>query len=164
MVENLLVAVIGKSNSGKSHTWNRLFGKTVKTGTKIRRLDLGGGRYVKVFLVSGSPEERKEYVGDIIDNKKPRIVLCSIQYGEEATDTIDWFVENGYFMFIHWLNPGFHDDMDEAYFDYLGLMNRILCKESVLGVRNGKLCASERVNEMRDFILGWAESRDLVKN
>ncbi len=164
MSENLLVAVIGKGNSGKSHTWNTLFGKTVRTRKNIRRLDLGSGKSVDVFLVSGSPEERKRYVGDIIDNKKPRIVLCSIQYGAKAMDTIRWFVENDYFIFVQWLNPGFQDNTDKAYVDHLGLTEKILCKESILGIRNGRLPAVRRVSEIRDFILGWAESRELVKN
>ena len=58
-MDKLLVSVIGKRNSGKSSTWNSLFGRTVKTGTKLKRLYLNETEYVNVFLVSGSPEERE---------------------------------------------------------------------------------------------------------
>jgi GTPase Era involved in 16S rRNA processing len=35
---NLVVAVLGHRNTGKSTTWNTLFGATVKTGKHERRL------------------------------------------------------------------------------------------------------------------------------
>ncbi len=80
MANNLVVAVLGNRNSGKSRTWNSLFrkGRSVKTGPRMRKLFLTDTQYVEVFLVSGSPEERKLYVGDIIGDLKPRIVLCSM--------------------------------------------------------------------------------------
>lgn len=59
MRNNLLVGVLGHRNSGKSRTWNVLFGSTVKTGTLMRHLFLTETEYVEVFLVSGSPEERE---------------------------------------------------------------------------------------------------------
>ena len=64
MSENLLISVLGNRNSGKSYTWNTLFKQTVRTGTELRRLYLTDNEYVEVFLVSGSAEERKEYVWD----------------------------------------------------------------------------------------------------
>ena len=45
------------------HTWNTLFGRPVSTGRKKEHnLSLCNDESVSVFLVSGSPEERKKYV------------------------------------------------------------------------------------------------------
>lgn len=96
MRDNLVIAVLGNRNSGKSTTWNELFGRTVRTGSQMRRLDLTATEYVEVFLVSGSPEERETYVGEIIGTQTPRIVLCSMQYRADVTQTIDFF-------FVAWI-------------------------------------------------------------
>ena len=64
--------MLGNRNSGKSHTWNTLFGKKVKSGNEERRLYLTKNEYVMVYLVSGSPEERKKYVGNVIKEKRGR--------------------------------------------------------------------------------------------
>ena len=92
---HLVVTVLGHRNTGKSTTWNTLFGATVKTGKYERRLYLNKAQYVNVFLVSGSPEEREEYVGDIITAKKPEIILCSTQYVTNVKTTYDYFFRNG---------------------------------------------------------------------
>ena len=68
---HLVVTVLGHRNTGKTTTWNTLLAATVKTGKRERRLYLNSAQYVNVFLVSGSPEERDQYVGDIIKVKKP---------------------------------------------------------------------------------------------
>jgi hypothetical protein len=80
MPDRLLAGVLGHRNSGKSHTWNTLFGRTVRRGVYARTLELRPGESVEVFLVSGSFEEREEYAGDILKNQDCRIVLCSMQY------------------------------------------------------------------------------------
>lgn len=161
--ERLLLAVLGNRNSGKSHTWNTLFGRPVRTGRELKRLYLTRLKYVEVFLVSGSPEERKLYVEDIIGEKDPRIVLCSIQYTQAAIRTVNWFDSQGFFLFVHWLNPGYSDSADSAPLnDNLSLMPRILASPSLLGIRDGKGNASSRVEEMRDFLYGWARSRGLL--
>jgi len=77
--DRLLVGVLGNRNSGKSHTWNTLFGRTVRRGQQPRCLELRSGKGVEVFVVSGSFEEREEYAGDILKNQDCRIVLCSMQ-------------------------------------------------------------------------------------
>src|SRR5690349_6906512 len=71
----LVVGVLGLRNSGKSQTWNALFGRNVRTG--LHWLPLGAGEEVEVFLIAGSPEERKEHVKDILKNQTCPIVLCS---------------------------------------------------------------------------------------
>jgi len=61
MKNNLVIVIMGNRKSGKSTTWNTLFGRQVRTGKK--KLYLTNYDYVEVFLVSGSPEEREKYVG-----------------------------------------------------------------------------------------------------
>lgn len=74
-MDKLLVSVLGNRDSGESHTWNTLFDGTVRTGKDERRLYFNECEYVNVFLVSGSPEEREIYVGDIVTAQNPKIVL-----------------------------------------------------------------------------------------
>lgn len=162
MSRNLVVAIIGNRNSGKSSTWNALFGRTVRTGSEMRKLFLKGTEYVEVFLVSGSPEERKMDVEKIIAAHDARIVLCSMQYHEHVFETIDYFTQRDYFLFVHWLNPGYFDESFVE--DRLGLVHRLLAEESLLGVRNGQIDSGNRVKEIRDFIYGWAKMRNLLQS
>jgi hypothetical protein len=162
-MDKLLVSVLGNRNSGKSLTWNTLFGATVRTGTEERRLYFDNREYVKVFLVSGSPEERETYVGKLITVNEPRIVLCSTQYKESVKETFNYFIENNYFLFVHWLNPGY-SDADAVHFDNLGIMNWLLSQRSFIGVRSSKISVNPRVREIKDFIYGWAKSRNLILN
>ena len=108
-MDNLLVSVFGHQQSGKSTTWNTLFGATQKTGTYIRKLYLNDTEYVEVFLVSGSPQERNIPVEEILGGLIPRIVLCSIQYHQTALSTYQYFTANNYQLYCQWLNPGFND-------------------------------------------------------
>jgi hypothetical protein len=159
MNDKLVISVLGNRNSGKSHTWNTLFGQTVRTGSYIRRLYLTSAQYIEVFLVSGSAEERHLYVGDIIGQQQPKIVLCSMQYLAEVTQTIDYFVQNGYSLYTHWLNPGYSDSGHQP--DHLGLATQLLYRGAVLTIRDATTDASPRVQEIRDFLYGWAMSRNL---
>ena len=162
-MEKLLVSVLGNRNSGKSYTWNTLFGSTVRTGKKERRLYFNDCEYVKVFLVSGSPEERETYVGELITAEEPKIILCSTLYRESVKTTFSYFIEKVYFIFVHWLNPGYSDP-DAPYYDHPGLTNWLLSQQSLIGIRCGKEVAEPRVEEMREFIYGWAKPRNLVFN
>ena len=162
-MDRLLVAVVGNSNSGKSHTWNTLFGRTVRTGSNERPLSLVNGESVSVFLVSGSPEERKKYVGEIVQHD-PRIVLCSMQYRYDVFTSFQYFFNRGFFSFVHWLNPGYNDPSDTATWDHLGLVPYLLAANSLIGIRNAKMDATNRVEEIRDFIRGWAQSRGLIRS
>lgn len=159
-MDRLLVGVLGNRNSGKSHTWNTLFGRTVRRGKWPRRLELRPGKCVETFLVSGSFEERGEYAGDILDNQSCRIVLCSMQYRKDVRGTLEYLVKSGFFLYIHWLNPG-HRDPGECW-DRLGLVNEILSVQSSLSIRDGRSDPAARVQEMREFIFGWASYRDLL--
>ncbi|MCG8334114.1 MAG: hypothetical protein MJE63_06325 [Proteobacteria bacterium] len=161
-MEKLLVAVMGHRDSGKSYTWNQLFGGTVKTGKYIRKLYLNDSEYVDVFLVSGSPEERGEYVGDLITVDNPRIVLCSMQYRKDVTESLDYFINNDYFIFLHWINPGYSDS-PVIHHDINGVVPYINSLSAMFGIRDGKKDAASRVNEIKEYIYGWAKYRNLIK-
>jgi len=158
MADKLAVIVLGHRSAGKSTTWYTLFGRTVRTGE--HELYLTEREYVEVFLVNGSPQERDKFIGDMMPVENPRIVLCSLQYKDDVMDSFDYFTKRGYLLFIHWLNPGYSDNGNNA--DSLGLVPRLLEAESLLGKRNGKVDATRRVSEMRDFIYGWAKARRLL--
>jgi len=157
---HLAVTVLGHRNSGKSTTWNTLFGATVKTGKYKRRLYLNKAQYVDVFLVSGSPEERDEYVGNIITAGKPEIILCSTQYVANVQTTYDYFFQNSYECFVQWINPGFSDVA--AYPDALGLLPYLLNAGATVQMRSGKVDPTDRVRSLKQAILGWATYYDLV--
>jgi hypothetical protein len=161
-MNKLLVSVIGKRNSGKSSTWNSLFGRTVKTGTKLKRLYLNETEYVNVFLVSGSPEERETYVGELITIENPAIVLCSMQYRKDVSQTIDYFIERDYQVYSQWLNPGFDNLNELPQFDTLGIFNYLIGLNSTVGIKNGKINLNSRVQEIREYIYGWAKYRNLI--
>ena len=161
MADRLLVAVLGNRNSGKTTTWNRLFGTVVKTGKHPRTLNVNAAQSVEVFLISGSPEERDKEVEDLLPDVLPSIVLCSTQYRSDVTDTYDYFFSKGYEVFVQWLNPG-HDDPD-AYRDALGLRDYLLSKGATLQIRDGKVDPMPRVRELRQVIVGWATHRDLIR-
>ncbi|MCK4663518.1 MAG: hypothetical protein KAT68_11675 [Bacteroidales bacterium] len=162
MEKKLLIGTLGVLHSGKTHTWNTLFKRVVKTGKNMRKLFLTDDEYVEVFLVSGSPGERHMYVGDIITAEKPEIILCSLQYTKEVIDTINYFIDNNYFLYIHWLNPGYTEQIEPPLFYTLGVINTLLSNDSLIGVRNAKTDVEGRVQEIRDFIYGWAKSRGLL--
>jgi hypothetical protein len=158
--DRLLVGVLGNRHAGKSHTWNTLFGRTVRRGIRPHRLVLRPGECVEVFLVSGSFEERREYAGRVLRNQRSRIVLCSMQYTNEVHRTLDYFIDHNFYLYIHWLNPGYHDAGET--WDRLGLTEQILAHNSLFVVRNGQGNATSRVGEMRQFIYGWARYRNLI--
>ena len=161
MKDKIVISVLGNRNSGKSTTWNTLFGSTVKTGIYSRRLYLTATEYVEVFLVSGSPEERDLYVGDIVGEQAPRIILCSIQYRADVTKTIDYFCQHDYSVYTQWLNPGFSDSARQP--DTLSLMSYLLDHDAIVSIRDGAIAPAPRVQELSDFIYGWARSRGLIK-
>lgn len=162
-MDNLVVSVLGHRNSGKSTTWNELFGRTVRTGTEERRLYLRPNEYINIFLVSGSPEERETYVGDIIGKQKPRIILCSMQYRRDVTTTIDFFLQNNYSIYCQWLNPGYSDSFDTQIPDSFGILNYLLSYNSTVTIQDGKVNPALRVQLIREFLYGWAKHRELIQ-
>jgi hypothetical protein len=163
MADKLLIAVLGNRNSGKSKTWNTLFGSTVKTGSQLRYLYLNKAQWVDdVFLIAGSSEERGIPVEEIMPKElSPAIVLCSVQYRDGMRATFDYFFTRGYDVIVQWLNPGYSDE--SAYTDDLNAVDWLLSKGAVVAKRDGQNGVEIRVEEIRQYILGWATYRDLVK-
>ena len=160
--DRLFVAVLGNRNSGKSTTWNTLFGRTVRTGSKESRpLGLTAHRQTDVFLVSGSFEERGLYAGDVLANIDARIVLCSMQYHSDVRDTLAYVREQGFHFYVQWLNPGYSDAA--RYPDELNLLGTILDNGATLSLRSGKGDPAARVQELRETIYGWARFRNLLR-
>ncbi|MFZ6731198.1 hypothetical protein ACO0LG_04660 [Undibacterium sp. Ji42W] len=161
MADRLVIAVLGNRNSGKSTTWNTLFNATVKTGDYERPLYLNDAESVNVFLISGSPEERDIEVNKLLPDPLPKIVLCSTQYRADVQDTYNFFFRNGYEVIVQWLNPGYRDR--DSYEDNLALQAFLLSKGATLQVRDATINPTLRVKELRQFILGWAKYRNLVR-
>lgn len=160
MVDRVLIAVLGNRHSGKTTTWHTLFGTNVKSGKIERRLYLNPAQWIKVFLVSGSPEERKLPVSTLLNKKLPQVVLCSVQYRSTATATFEHFFNNGYDVFVQWLNPGYGEA--EKYIDTVAFGAYLLNKGATIQMRDGRVDPTLRVKEIRQFALGWARHRDLV--
>ncbi len=116
MDQNLLIGLLGNKNSGRSYTWKQMFGKRVITGKNLRRLYLTDNEYAEVFLINGSPLERKKDVQQIIKPENPRIVLCSFLYSKGIEKVLEYFVSNNYYIYLHWLNPGFNDKDNKSLF------------------------------------------------
>ncbi|RYG92624.1 hypothetical protein EU803_00525 [Loktanella sp. IMCC34160] len=159
-MERLFVTVLGNRNSGKSLTWNTLFGATVRTGKNTRKLSLSGNRCVEVFLISGSPEERKTYAGDILADQECRIVLCSVQYADTGLETYDYAFANGFSVFAQWLNPGYHDAGEN--FNRHGMTPWLLARGATISIRDATRAVHTRAEEIRQFVDGWASSRGLT--
>jgi hypothetical protein len=157
MSKRLLVAVLAPRKSGKSTTWNTLFGKKVRSGKHQIKFN---NESIEVYLIAGSPQERKIKVEDLLPKDLPIIVLCSIQYVDDARNTFNYFWENDYFLFVHWLNPGYQHNCPIN--DPEGLMDWLLSFESLVGIRDGRINPQTRVQNMKDFIYGWAKKRGLV--
>jgi len=165
MANNLVVAVLGNRDSGKSSTWNAVFGVsedggTVRTGKYQRHLYLNKAEWVDVFLVSGSAEERETPINKILPKQLPPIVLCSMQYRADVAQTIDFFVAQQYDICVYWLNPGYHDD--SQYSDELEITGYLLKKGAVIAQRSGKGSLSSRSLEIKQYIYGWAKVRNLI--
>ncbi|ACO33007.1 MULTISPECIES: GTPase [Acidobacterium] len=189
MNDRLFVAVIGERNAGKSTTWNTLFGRTVNTGKKPRMLDISSAgaveirlisgsneerdrnladvlapRSLEVFVISGSNEEKKRYAQKVLENVECRIVLCSVQYVEEAFErTWDYIFSEGFSIYAQWLNPG-HNGRET--WDQLGLVDRLLANGAVVSIRDGRKSDAilhSRVEEIRQYVHGWASPRGLIR-
>ena len=117
-----------------------------------------------VFVISGSNEEKKRYAQKVLANVDCRIVLCSVQYVEEAFErTWDFVFSEGFSIYAHWLNPGHHGGET---WDRLGLVNRLLANNAVVCMRDGReegVRLHSRVEEIRQYIHGWAAPRGLLR-
>jgi hypothetical protein len=159
MKNKLLITVLGHRNSGKSKTWYTLFNRRVRTGWK--QLRFADGAYVDVFLVNGSPEERGVFVGEILNNSTPSIVLCSMQYTAEVKKSFDYFISNDYRIFVQWLNPGYRDS--QPYTDSLRIVDFLKLTEAGVEKEDGNLDPNKRTGKIRDLVYKWAKENDLLK-
>jgi hypothetical protein len=160
MADRLAVVVFGNSNAGKSFTWYTLFAGAVKTGIYQRPFHLNCAQTVDVFLVVGSAEERGVHISSILPPDLPTIVLCSANYQASVTQTFDFFLNHGYDVVVQWLDPGHHDTVPNR--DSLGIRDYLLVRGATIQVRDGKVPALHRTEEIRQVVLGWATYRDLV--
>jgi hypothetical protein len=125
----LAVVILGKRNSGKSSTWYEMFGRTIRTGWKrlkntevyVRNSsyeEAGDEIEDDVFVRNASFEEWGDEAEDYFDkNALPKIIFCSVQYTEKGIRTINWFKDNGYYLYVQWLNPGYY--YKDEYSDFL---------------------------------------------
>ena len=161
MTERLVVGVLGNQDSGKSKTWYTLFGTKVKTARYPHWLELRPGQWVKVVLINGSPEETGLDLNKKLDDEKCPIVLCSMQYINTVDTTVhktlDYFIDRGYTLYIQWLNPGKSDQKKVR--EDPTITKKIMEAESVFSTRDGKLDPARRVQEIKEFIFGWAKYR-----
>lgn len=95
-------------------------------------------------------------MGDIVVGGS-RIVLCSLQYTEKARKSVRFFADNGYSLYVQWLNPGYHDE--SAAPDVLGFASFLLHAGAIVSVRNAQGDLRTRVRELRDFLSGWIADR-----
>ncbi len=189
MSERLLIAMVGTQDSGKSRTWVELFEnfskidsdfiarngfmaekfsvKNVKTKNKVYTFQLNDTKYVKIFLINGSPEELGTPVQKIIakydkfQQADINIVLCSIQYADNMLDegtTLDYFISEGYHIYIHWLNPGINGKIFDEDCD---LVNQIQHKDNaVLEIYEVEKDVFEpRIQPIINYIYDWAIPR-----
>jgi hypothetical protein len=84
-----------------------------------------------------------------------------MQYVAEVRDTLNYFIEHGFSLYMQWLNPGYSDD-GRCTHDKLGIVDIILAERSVLPIRDARGDPQPRVQEIREFIYGWARYRDLI--
>jgi hypothetical protein len=85
-----------------------------------------------------------------------------MQYHPDITQTIQYFRQHDYYLYVHWLNPGFSDLA--ATEDTLELVPTISGERGVVHVRDGKVDPTQRVQEMRDYLFEWASSRSLIRS
>lgn len=168
-MKKLAVIVLGERNSGKSKTWYELFGRKIKTGKKkiqlksliiplfvrnssFEEMGIDIYKYFEVFVRNSSFEEIGIDAADFFDTKDlPQIVLCSVQYVEKGITTINWFKENGYYLYIQWLNPGHSDE--ETYPDDLEFEKKF--SSSGIFIKCSGKETDDRVNKIKEFLSDW---------
>ena len=155
-------------NAGKSSTWYGLFVRVIRTGWKKLQIN---GEEIRSFVKNSSFEETGEEInedvfvrnasfdeyGDEVDEYFGEddlydIIFCSVQYTEKGLRTINYFKDRGYFIYIQWLNPGYHDRNEkhedvlefEKTFGGYGEFHIVSGKEKV-----------NRVRTIKEFLVKW---------
>lgn len=169
--QKLAIIALGKQNAGKSNTWYELFGKTIRTGWKRLVLNMQPAEvYVRnssyeeagsnieedVFVRNSSFEEWGDEIEDYFGaDDLPDIMFCSVQYIEKGLRTITWFRDNGYYLYIQWLNPGYYGKAE--YDDTLGF-EHTFSKHGTFVKCTGKE-KTERAEQIRQFLVDWVSRR-----
>ncbi len=87
-----------------------------------------------------------------------------MQYRQDVTTTIDFFLANSYAVYCQWLNPAYSDPYNYQAFDRLGIFNYLLSNGAMVTIQNAKVNPDPRVQLIREFIYGWAKFRGLIQN
>jgi hypothetical protein len=159
----LAVIMLGNQNAGKSNTWYKLFNKEkVRTQRNLRPLYFNAGEYTDVFLLNGSMEERNEKIEEKLINCN--ILLCSVQYNKKGKKTIEYLHNQGYQIYVYWLNPGCDDKY--RYTDYLKIIEMVLSYPNSI-VNTCKAIPDDndtkkRSTEILKFVYKWATEENLV--
>ena len=168
----IAIVALGKPHAGKSNTWYEIFGRTIRSG--VKQLDLNGWNlivrvknasfeesddeietYFEVLVINASNEESGKEIEDYLDvDDLPLIVFCSVQYIKDGIKTIDWFRDHGYYLYIQWINPGYHDQ--RPYDDFLKLEKRYQ-SGGTFTKRSGKE-KKERASDIVEFLRRWVDN------
>ncbi len=169
MKKRLVVIALGKRNSGKSNTWYEIFRRPIRTGWKRLILnketisvfvkngsfeEVGDEIHEDVFIRNASFEEYGDEIEEYFDFY-PDIVFCSVQYTEKGIRTINWFKDNGYYIYIQWLNPGYYYQKEED--DYLEFENKF-SKYGIFTKCTGHE-KSDRILEILKFLYKWISDK-----
>lgn len=170
----LVVGVLGRNDSGKSKTWYTLFGRRVTIQGNPKRLELRPDEWVRVFLINRSQEETGRTVEEILRGQNCPIVLCSMRYATGGKKALNYFIQEGFDLYVQWLNPGFDkpgfDERNPYPYvnkkdpspDRLGLRDLVRAAGGQFFIRNGNTYPTDRVEEIREQIYKWAKVRNLV--
>ena len=167
MDKKLAIIALGNRNSGKSNTWYEFFGRVIRTGYKKISFnkeeteifvknssfeEMGDDIDEDVFVRNASFEEYGDDADGYFDiDNLPKIVFCSVQYKEKGIETINFFKDHQYYIYIQWLNPGCWDS--KSYDDYLNFEESF--KDfGEFHIENGKE-KKERVLKIKEFIYNW---------
>ncbi len=162
MADKLLIGILGKRGAGKSFTWNSAFKHPVRTGKHLRKYYVSENEYVNVFLISGSPTERKMPVAELLPSELPDIVFSSFEFTSNLRETLGFFIKNGYKIDMAWLNPGYGDKTVSKLFYTFGITNYMLKNGIHLNIRNGNENIDNRIKDLNEVVYGWAKFRNLI--
>lgn len=173
MSKKLVVIALGNRNAGKSNTWYELFGRVIRSGWKKLHID---GEEIKSFVKNSSFEETgeeidedvfvrnasfDEYGDDVEDyfgnDHLYSMIFCSVQYTEKGLKTISYFKDKGYFIYIQWINPGYHDRNDVVLEDHLGFANSFK-NHGEFHIASGKEKV-KRVRAVKEFLVKWLSKK-----
>jgi hypothetical protein len=129
---------------------------------------LGPAGRVPPGLITAPPEGSKKKTGESEKNSKIRAskeLAWQTDFSSESSGIVKVVNQPPGRRFLAEpygparLNPGFSDEGEN--WDKLGILNQVLARDGVIGIRDGHH-ARKRVREIRDFIYGWAASRNLI--